>query len=106
MDFMIRYRPRAEFYLAQMEAKEQVVKDAMSYLKTQARKESEVFINLRFSMKKEIKMTRKEAVKIIEKYATPEDMFMDGCAGISDEDIIVIAEGCQKLIKEKEGELK
>ena len=34
--------PRAEFHLAQMENKEQIMKDVMSYLKTQARKEKEV----------------------------------------------------------------
>ena len=46
-------------------------------------------------------MNKEEALKISEKFATPEDMFMDGCAGISDEDIIVIAENCQQLLSRR-----
>jgi len=49
-------------------------------------------------------MTLEEALKIIEDFGkTGGNLFIDGCTGLTDNDIICIAKNCQILLyKEKE----
>lgn len=44
-------------------------------------------------------MTKEEAIDIIEDFKTKAGctLFIDGCTGLSDKDLITIAENCQKM---------